>query len=65
MNKTIAVCTFICAVAVWIVLVFSTPWVLSDQNAFLEAFVSHELLSLLAVVVTITLASAANLHLVS
>jgi len=40
------------------------PYLLSDRgNAFLAGFVNQELLSLLGVVVTITLASAGNLHL--
>ena len=38
------------------------PWVLADTNPFLKGFVNHKLLSLLGVIVTITLASAANLH---
>ena len=36
---------------------------LSDHNAFLKDFMNHELLAVLGVIVTITLASAANLHL--
>ena len=40
------------------------PYLLSDVgNKFLAGFVNQELLSLLGVVVTITLASAGNLHL--
>ena len=40
------------------------PYLLSDQgNKFLAGFVNQELLSLLGVIVTITLASAGNLHL--
>nr|WP_087576021.1 hypothetical protein [Sphingomonas sp. CDS-1] len=40
------------------------PYLLSDAgNKFLAGFVNQELLSLLGVVVTITLASAGNLHL--
>ncbi len=40
------------------------PYFLSDSgNPFLRGFVNQELLSLLGVIVTITLASAANLHL--
>lgn len=40
------------------------PYPLSDQgNHFLAGFVNQELLSLLGVIVTITLASAGNLHL--
>lgn len=40
------------------------PYLLSDAgNKFLAGFVNQELLSLLGVIVTITLASAGNLHL--
>lgn len=39
------------------------PFWLSDKNAFLKEFMNHELLAVLGVIVTITLASAANLHL--
>lgn len=38
-------------------------WLSDDGNSFLKNFVTHELLSVLGVIVTITLASAANLHL--
>jgi hypothetical protein len=63
MNKTVARCIFICAVSVWIMLSLAAPWVMSDGNVFLKGFVNHELLAFLGVVVTITLASATNLHL--
>ena len=62
MNKTVMRCIVICAVAVWIILSLAVPWVLADTNAFLKGFVNPKLLSLLGVIVTITLASAANLH---
>lgn len=39
------------------------PAWLSDENEFLKGFMNHELLAVLGVIVTITLASAANLHL--
>ena len=41
---------------------FETCW-LSDNNKFLANFVNQELLAVLGVIVTITLASAASLHL--
>lgn len=63
MNKTIARCIFICAISLWILLSLAAPWAMSDYNAFLKNFVNHELLAFLGVVVTITLASATNLHL--
>lgn len=64
MNKTVAQCSVLCSTAVWIVLSFAAPWVLSDQNKLLSSFISSGgFLSFLGVIVTITLASAANLHL--
>ena len=38
-----------------------TEWL--HSNEFLKEFISHELISLLAVVLTVTLASVANIHL--
>ena len=63
MNKTIARCIFIIVVGIWIVISIAEPWVLSDQNSFFKDFVNHELLSVLGVIMAITLASTANLHL--
>jgi hypothetical protein len=63
MNKTISRCALIAATATWIILSLCSPSALSDKNTFLKGFVNHELLSFLGVLVTITLASAANLHL--
>ena len=64
MNKTVAQCSMICVTTVWIILSLLAPWVLSDQNILLSNFISQgSFLSFLGVVVTITLASAANLHL--
>lgn len=63
MNRTIARCAFISVMVGWIVLSLTAPAVLSDKNSFLKGFVNQELLGFLGVVVTITLASAANLHL--
>ncbi len=39
------------------------PAMISDDNEFLHHFVNQELLALLGIIMTITLASAANLHL--
>lgn len=63
MNKTIAWCTYICSISVWILLTFIKPWVLSDQNVFLKGFINHELLSFLGLIVAITIGSVANIHL--
>src|SRR5262245_876498 len=63
MNLTIARCAFIVAFATVVILAVIAPWTLSDQNTFLKGFINHELLAVIGVIVTITLASAANLHL--
>lgn len=52
------------SLAAWLTISLAAPWALSDEkNVFLKNFVNHEMLSFLGVVVTITLASAASLHL--
>lgn len=61
MNKTIAVCTVLVWVGSWITVSFTKPWVFDDTNTFLYGFVNHEFLGFMGVIVTITLASAANL----
>lgn len=62
MNRTIAICSLIAWATIWIVVVVAAPWALSDKNAFLAGFVNEQFLSFMGVVVTITLASAANLY---
>jgi len=62
-SKVISRCIFTAAVGVWIVLSVSSPWVLSDKNSFLKDFVGGDLLNVLGVILAITLASSANLHL--
>jgi hypothetical protein len=39
------------------------PSALNDQNAFLRNFINHELINILGVILAITLASVANIHL--
>ncbi len=63
MNKTIAYCALICLSAVLIVVAFVRPEFISDRNGFLANFVNHELLNVLGVILAITLASAAQIHL--
>ena len=54
----------IVAFAALLTISLTAPWALGDtQNTFLKNFVNHEMLGFLGVVVTITLASAASLHL--
>jgi uncharacterized membrane protein YidH (DUF202 family) len=63
MTRSIAICTLIAAFAVVLVCAIYNPSYLSDENEFLHHFVNHELLALLVIIMTITLASAASLHL--
>src|SRR6266478_2285115 len=63
MTRSIAICTLIAAIAVVLICAIYNPSYLSDQNEFLHHFVNQELLALLGIIMTITLASAASLHL--
>jgi uncharacterized BrkB/YihY/UPF0761 family membrane protein len=63
MSLTIGVCSLLATAAIGITLSVTHPWMLGDSNTFLKNFVTHELISVLGVIVTVTLASAANLHL--
>lgn len=64
MNKTISYCALIVCAGVVAVLAAAAPSVLSDdKNSFLKNFVNHELLGTLGVILAITLASIAQLHL--
>ena len=51
------------ALAVVLICAIYNPSYLSDKNEFMHHFVNHELLALLGIIMTITLASAASLHL--
>lgn len=55
-------CIMIAAVTIGAVLTITHPSVLA-KNMFLDAFISHEILALLIVILTITLASIGNIHL--
>jgi hypothetical protein len=61
MNKTIAICSLLAWIAIWVTSTIAAPWVLSDKNSFFDRFVNEQFLSFMGVIVTITLASAANL----
>lgn len=52
----------ICSATLAAVLTAINPNILGDQNAFLLGFVNHEYLSFMGVLVTITLASTASIH---
>ena len=63
MTRSISYCLLIAALTVVVVCTVMRPDLLSDHNEFLAHFVNQELLALLVIIMTITLASAANLHL--
>ena len=63
MTRNIAICSLIAALAVVLMCAIYNPSYLSDKNDFMHHFVNHELLALLGIIMTITLASAAGLHL--
>lgn len=63
MTRNIAICSLIAALAVVLICAIYNPSYLSDKNSFMLNFVNHELLALLGIIMTITLASAASLHL--
>lgn len=63
MNRTIAYCLLIVVAALLVATSLVRPSLISDQNAFLLGFVNHEFLNILGVILAITLASTANIHL--
>lgn len=63
MSKVLPWVILVALVAVLTVISFTEPWMLDDRNTFLKAFVGADYLATLGVIVSITLASAANIHL--
>lgn len=63
MSTPISVCVLIVVAGLVCVLALVAPELISNKNAFLFGFVGDGLLSVLGVIVTITLASAGQLHL--
>jgi hypothetical protein len=63
MSRTIAYVALIMAVAIVVMCALVAPEILSDSNKFLHEFVNHELLAVMAVILSITLASTAQIHL--
>ena len=63
MGKVYDRCFLVVSVGIWICLIAAKPETIDDTNLFFKDFVNHELLNVLGVIVAITLASAANLHL--
>jgi hypothetical protein len=63
MSKTVAIVLIIVLAGLVLACAICAPNVLSDKNTFLVAFVGPEFLGVLGVILAITLASSAQLHL--
>jgi hypothetical protein len=63
MSKTLGYCLLALFAAMSVAIAASRPEWVSDENAFMKSFVNHELLALLGVILAITLASIASIHL--
>lgn len=63
MNRAIRICALLVVAGVLAAATICKPWVFSDQNEFLRNFVNHEFINFVAVIVTITLAVAGQIHL--
>jgi membrane protease YdiL (CAAX protease family) len=63
MTKNIAVTALIAVVCVLTVCIIVVPTWLSDQNEFVKEFSQRDMLPILGVILAITLASSAQLHL--
>lgn len=62
MSKSISWTLFISIAAALLAISICEPKHLSDQNPFLKGFVNHEFLSFMGILVTITLTTAATIH---
>lgn len=63
MKQVTYYCCLFCVATILVVLTITRPEILSDENKFLLGFVNHEFLAISGVILTITLASAAQVHL--
>ncbi len=63
MNKTVAYCSMLVVGLFLTVVTVCKPHVLSDDSGFLRDFVNANLVLVAGVILTITLASAAQIHL--
>jgi hypothetical protein len=61
MNRTAAVCSLLAWVAIWLCVATTEPQWLGDSNRFMKSFLEQSFIEFMGVVVTITLASSANL----
>ena len=63
MKQNVYICILVVFSGVMLVSTIAAPNLLSDGNSFLKDFVGSEFLSILGVILAITLASSAQLHL--
>ena len=63
MSKTVSFVILIVLVGLVLACAVSAPEILSDKNSFMKNFVGPEFLGVLGVILAITLASSAQLHL--
>ena len=63
MSKTVAYVSLIVLIGLVLACAISAPDILSDKNSFMKSFVGPEFLGVLGVILAITLASSAQLHL--
>jgi len=62
-SKAVAYCVLIVATGLVLACAICAPTLLNDDNKFLHDFINYELLGVMVVILTITLASIAQLHL--
>lgn len=63
MTKTLGYCILVMALATVLCVSAYAPAWLNDSNEFMKGFVNHEMLAIMGVIVSITLACTAQLHL--
>lgn len=63
MNKVLAYMILIVSAVAMVVISTVEPAYLSDKNSFLKDFINQNILNILGVILAITLASAASIHL--
>ncbi|MDP3555607.1 hypothetical protein [Methylocystis sp.] len=62
MSKSVSLTLLIAVATIFSVIVIAEPEWFCDRNLFLKDFMSKDILSVLGIILTITLASAAQLH---
>ena len=63
MNRTIGYVTLLAMATLCTIIAVVKPSLLNDQNSFLKNFVNHEFINVLGIILAITLASTAQIHL--